>query len=160
MVLLLRRLRDKQIGRPIHTRIVTQLFRPENKQLIDNQRPEHDDPVDFVLTSKTSTMLFTQLSEEGDMVKTYNILFGDRSYEIALCPILDYINSSEESISFIDLYTNALKRGEVCIGFKSTMPEIQVPPYLGVYLNPPKNHLFSFIDQDELVLLRPKENEY
>jgi ion channel POLLUX/CASTOR len=156
LVLLLRRLRDKQIGRHITTRIVTQLFRPENEQLIDNHRPKHDDPVDFVLTSKTSTMLFTQLSEQGDMVKTYNILFGDCSYEIALCPILDYVTSCDGEISFIDLYISALKRGEVCIGFKSPMPEIQAPPYLGVYLNPPKQHQFPFTDSDELVLLRPK----
>ena len=156
LVLLLRRLRDKQIGRTIRTRIVTQLFRPENEQLIDNAYPERDDPVDFVLTSKTSTMLFTQLSEDGDMVKTYNILFDDCSCEIALCPILDYTLSCEPPLRFIDLYVNALTRGEVCIGFKSKMDEIQADPYLGVYLNPPKDQVFPFSNEDLLVILRSK----
>ena len=156
LVLLLRRLRDKQIGRPKRTRIVTQLFRPENEQLIDNARPERDDPVDFVLTSKTSTMLFTQLSEDGDMVKTYNILFNDCSYEIALCPINDYTLSCEEPLRFIDLYVNALEKGEVCIGFKSEMAEISEEPYLGFYLNPPKDQVFPFSSDDLLVILRAK----
>lgn len=154
LVLLLRRLRDKQIGRKINTRIVTQLFRPENEQLIDNQNPNTGDPVDFVLTSKTSTMLFTQLSEEGDMVQTYNLLFGDCTYEITLCPITDYVKLGEHSLCFIDLYMSALCRGEVCIGFKSAMDEIQKAPYSGVYLNPPKDKAFPFSEDDELVLLR------
>ena len=154
LVLLLRRLRDKQIGRQISTRIVTQLFRPENEQLIDNHSPEIDDPVDFVLTSKTSTMLFTQLSEEGDMVQTYELLFGDCTYEIALCPITDYVKLGEHSLCFIDLYMSALCRGEICIGFKSDMLEIQAAPYSGMYINPPKDHAFPFCEGDQLVLLR------
>ncbi len=158
LVLLLRRLRDKQIGRPRHTRIVTQLFRPENEQLIDNTDPDHDDPVDFVLTSKTSTMLFTQLSEDGDMVKTYNILFNDGSYEITLCPISDYTSSYQSPLRFIDLAVSAQEKGEVCIGFKSDMEALRGDPYLGVYLNPPKDQPFPFSKDDSLVILRPKRS--
>ena len=103
-------------------------------------------------------MLFTQLSEDGDMVKTYNILFDDCSSEIALCPILDYTLSCDEPLRFIDLYANALEKGEICIGFKSEMDELKAEPYFGVYLNPPKDQQFSFSKSDLLVILRSKHH--
>lgn len=153
LVLLLRKLRDKQIGRTLTTRIVTQLFRPENEQLINNANPERDDPIHFVLTPKTSTMLFTQLSEEGDMVKTYELLFKSGCWEVALCPISEYTTTLEQ-LSFIDLYHGALTRGEICIGFTSSATEFQEGSFKGMVLNPSKSARYSFQEQDKLVLFR------
>ena len=56
LVMLLRRLRDQQLGRPFKSKVITQLFRPENAKLINNADPEHDDPVHCALTSRISTM--------------------------------------------------------------------------------------------------------
>jgi hypothetical protein len=155
LVMLLRRLRDQQLGRPFKSKVITQLFRPENAQLINNSDPEHDDPVHCALTSRISTMLFTQLSEENDMAQTYHLLFGTGQVEVAFCPILDYTEDLK-GISFPDLYLSALGQGEICIGFKSSMPEIQGEPLEGVLINPPKNRTYDFFEEDCLILLRTK----
>ena len=157
LVLLLRRLRDKQIGRQITTRVVTQLFRSENEQLINNKNPEHDDPIHYVLTAQTATMLFTQLSEQGDMVKTYELLFKSGCWELSLCHIQDYTEHLHD-LSFIDLYNSALCRGEICIGFTTQMTEFQAPPYHGMVLNPPKTLTYQFEDTDRLVIFRQTPN--
>jgi len=155
LVMLLRRLRDQQLGRPFKSKVITQLFRPENGQLINNADPDHDDPVHCALTSRISTMLFTQLSEENDMAQTYHLLFGTGQIEVAFCPIADYTEDFK-GISFPDLYLSALGQGEVCIGFKSAMSELQGEPYEGVWINPPKDRHFDFFEDDLLILLRTK----
>ena len=155
LVMLLRRLRDQQLGRPFKSKVITQLFRPENAQLINNTDPEHDDPVHCALTSRISTMLFTQLSEENDMAQTYHLLFGTGQVEVAFCPIVDYTEELT-AISFPDLYQSVLGQGSVCIGFKSQMTEIQGAPFEGVWINPPKDRTFDFLEDDLLILLRSK----
>ena len=49
--------------------------------------------------------------------------------------------------------------GEICIGFKSNLPELQNDPYFGVYINPPKDTPFHFeIEHTFLVVVAPHDN--
>ena len=147
LILLLKRLRDELPPEAIRARVVTQLFRPENTQLI-----HADDPVDFLITSNVATMLLTQLSEEVDLLKMYALLFDEDRFRFSLKPIELYIHDLSEPIFFLELFCSAQSQGEVCVGFRSVMPELAEPPYNGVLINPMKNKKYQFFSGDQVIV--------
>ena len=123
-----------------------------------------EDPVDFVLTSHIATMLFTQLSEEPDLVETYDHIFLRHQCRFLLKPLSSYFADDTQipsSFTFMDLINMTHHHEEVCIGFKSNLAEFQKDPYYGVYLNPPKDQIFHFeIEHTFLVVVGPHRTQY
>lgn len=150
LTLLLRRVRESLPPERARARIVTQLFRPETARLI---QPE--DGVDFVQTSQVATSLFTQLSEEEDLLRAYDQLFLRRRVALGLKPIELYLPPEELGgpVRFVDVLGAAQSHHEVCVGVKCADPSIAGEPYLGVFVNPPKEREFVLSAGDQVVVL-------
>lgn len=149
LILLLRRIKEHLPAEYVkNTRVATQLFRPENEQLI-----QKEDPVDFVITSQVATMLLTQLSEEVHMLDAYHLIFNEHQVSIYLKPIERYIDGLPTHMRFIELFCAAQAQDEICIGFQSSTPELQVAPYHGIYINPPKNYECYFKPGDHMIVI-------
>ena len=156
LILLLRRIKEElPQTHSIYTRIVTQLFRPENEKLI-----QKDDPVDFVITSQVATMLLTQLSEEVHMLETYHLIFNEHQVSTYLKPIERYLDHLPKEVEFIELFCAAQAQDEICIGFQSSMPSLQVAPFQGIRINPPKNEKFLFEKGDRMIVICRNANHH
>ena len=150
LTLLLRRIREALPPERVRARLVTQLFRPETAQLI-----QAEDGVDFVQTSQVATSLFTQLSEEEDLLRTYDQLFLRRRVALGLKPIELYLPPEDlgRPVRFVDLLGAAQSHHEVCVGVKCADPSIAEDPYFGVFVNPPKERAFLLSPGDQVVVL-------
>lgn len=108
---------------------------------------------DFLISNKFVSKIYAQASEEAEVLKAYDELFGAEGSEIYIKPLSLYLSSIPSRISFGDLCAAALKRGESCFGVRISAEEHNGNGSHGIYINPPKSRIFELTSADFLITL-------
>ncbi len=141
----------KEEGRPVVTKLITEVLDSANQELISRAGVN-----DFIISNRMVSMMFAQISEEPDIQDVYDDLFQEDGSEIYVKSAKLYFpeDAFPVSCTFADLMGHARKRdGEICIGVKVKAKEQDSSANYGVKLIPDKNAKFTIHADDGLVVL-------
>ncbi|MBN2497204.1 MAG: hypothetical protein JXR96_21605 [Deltaproteobacteria bacterium] len=130
------------------TKLITQILDSENQDLISQTRVN-----DFIISNKLITMIFAQLSEEPRIKELYDDIFQEEGSEIYLKPVELYFKQLPARVRFCDLLALALKREEICLGYRLAVLATDPERNFGVKVNPAKDDEIQLGPGDSLVVL-------
>lgn len=107
---------------------------------------------DFIVSDNLISLMLSQLSENKDLKKVYDILFEADGSEIYLKPVSRYVKTGEE-MSFYTVLESAAQLNEVAIGYRISAHASDSDEHFGVKINPAKNQNVEFSDQDYIIVL-------
>lgn len=134
------------------TKIITQVMNSENQELMAKT-----DVDDFVISNKMISMIFAQLSEEGEIRRVYDDLFQEDGSEIYLKPANLYFQELPAEITFATMMGQAHKREEICLGIREGRHAADEGRNFGITLIPEKNTVYTLTEEDSLVVLAEDE---
>jgi len=141
----------KADGRPVSTKLITEVLDSANQELISRAGVN-----DFIISNRMVSMMFAQISEEPDIQDVYDDLFQEDGSEIYVKPASLYFEPDQFPVTctFGDLMAHARKRDtEICLGVKVKAKETSSADNYGVSLVPPKTTTFTLHAEDGLVVL-------
>jgi ion channel POLLUX/CASTOR len=151
LMLLRKILRDAGLEKP-KMKLITQILDSENQDLISQTNVD-----DFIISNKLASMILAQLSEAPAIKRIYDDLFSEEGSEVYLKPVELYFTELPVEVPFLDCIGQALKREEICFGYRlgalSTNPERN----FGVKVNPDKQQKLKLQKGDSLVVLAEDE---
>lgn len=148
ILLLLRKVvRDAGVAAP-RTKLITQILDSANYDLISQAHVD-----DFLISNRLATMILAQLSEQPGMKQVYDDLFQAEGSEVYLKPAELYFPQLPVELPFCDLIGQALKREEICFGYRLSALAADPERNFGVKLNPAKDALVRLAPGDALVVL-------
>ena len=98
---------------------------------------------DFIVGDNLISLMLSQLSENKDLKKVYDILFDADGSEIYLKPVSRYVKTGEE-MDFYTIVERAAQLNETAIGYRVTAESSNSDEHFGVRLNPKKTDKFTF----------------
>lgn len=107
---------------------------------------------DFIVSDNLISLMLSQLSENKDLKKVYDILFEADGSEIYLKPVSRYVKTGEE-MSFYTVLESAAQLNEVAIGYRITAHASNSDEHFGVKINPAKNESVQFSNEDYIIVL-------
>ena len=144
---------EKQTGHRVRTQIISEVMNSENLELISKTGVN-----DFIISNQMISKIFSQISENPDILKVYEDLFREEGSEIYLKPLALYFETiPEEPVSFADLMGMAWKRNEICLGYRQSSHALNVQENFGIVLDPPKDMQFALNPTDSLIVLAEDE---
>lgn len=152
ILLLLRRMSREASATGRQCRIITQILKSENQELITQT-----DIDDFIVSNRLITMMLSQLSENPKIEAVYNDLFSEQGSEIYSKTAGLYFDNFPADVTFADLMALAEKREEICLGVRLGNLSLNADKNFGIILNPPKTKSFTLTDKDFLVVLSDDE---
>ncbi len=147
------RLEEKATGKPIHSKIITEVMDSENIELVLQTGVK-----DFLISNQFVSKIFAQISQEPEVMKIYDSLFSPEGSEIYLKKSNLYFPSFPIEVSFADCVLACQKKGEVCFGIRILSEERDQDKDFGVYLIPNKSKKFTLTAEDELIVLAEDES--
>ncbi len=140
-------------GEQVKTQIISEVMDSENLELISRTGVN-----DFIISNQMISKIFSQVSENPDVLEVYEDLFREDGSEIYLKPVKLYFKTvPTEAITFADLMLQAQKRKEVCLGYRKGSNSSNVQENFGVHLNPPKDTVFQAEAGDMLIVVAEDE---
>ena len=106
---------------------------------------------DFIVGDNLISLMLSQLSENKDLKKVYDILFDADGSEIYLKPVSRYVKTGEEMDYTI--VERAAQLNETAIGYRVTAESSNSDEHFGVRLNPKKTDKFTFSPDDLIIVL-------
>ena len=138
-----------EMGKVVETKLITEVLESTNRELVS-----HAGVDDFIISDRMVSMIFAQLSEEGDIQHVYDNLFQEEGSEIYVKPARLYFDELPATCRFGDLMLLAQKRdAEICLGYKLKALEGDAEANYGVKLIPPKDAEVTLTEQDGLVVV-------
>ena len=113
---------------------------------------------DFFISNKLISRIYAQVSEDPSMLVVYNELFNVEGNEIYIKPLERYCVGKPGPQSFADICTMAYHRNETCIGVRLFADSMNPDSNYGIYLNPPKDRVYSLCSRDQLVVIAEEED--
>jgi voltage-gated potassium channel Kch len=107
---------------------------------------------DFIVGDNLISLMLSQLSENKDLKKVYDILFEADGSEIYLKPVSRYVKTREE-MDFYTVLESAARLGETAIGYRINAESSNSEEHFGVKLNPNKAQRVSFAPDDFIIVL-------
>lgn len=107
---------------------------------------------DFIVGDNLISLMLSQLSENKDLKKVYDILFDADGSEIYLKPVSRYVKTGEE-MDFYTIVERAAQLNETAIGYRITSESSNSDEHFGVRLNPKKTDKFTFSPDDLIIVL-------
>lgn len=107
---------------------------------------------DFIVGDNLISLMLSQLSENKDLKKVYDILFEADGSEIYLKPVSRYVKSGEE-MDFYTIVERAAQLNETAIGYRITAESSNSDEHFGVKLNPKKTDKITFSPDDLIIVL-------
>ncbi|MBK8350284.1 MAG: NAD-binding protein [Chitinophagales bacterium] len=107
---------------------------------------------DFIVGDNLISLMLSQLSENKDLKKVYDILFDADGSEIYLKPVSRYVKTGEE-MDFYTIVERAAQLNETAIGYRVTAESSNSDEHFGVRLNPKKTDKFTFSPDDLIIVL-------
>ncbi len=107
---------------------------------------------DFIVGDNLISLMLSQLSENKDLKKVYDILFDADGSEIYLKPVSRYVKTGEE-MDFYTIVERAAQLNETAIGYRITAESSNSDEHFGVRLNPKKTDKFTFSPDDLIIVL-------
>lgn len=153
ILLLLRRLSEKNNYNTEHTKIITQVLNSENQELIRQSNVD-----DFIISNKLITMIMAQISENPEIKKLYDHLLQEEGSEIYLKSSKYYFEDFPKKVPFMDMIIAAQKRDEICLGLRISKYSKTPAENFGVIINPKKGRIFELTADDFIVVLAETED--
>lgn len=107
---------------------------------------------DFIVSNKLTSLLLTQISENGDLLAVFEDLFDSEGSEIYLKPAADYV-ATKQPVNFYTIVEAARRRNEIIIGYRLMAQATDSRMAYGVKINPNKSDMISFNENDKLIVL-------
>ena len=107
---------------------------------------------DFIVGDNLISLMLSQLSENKDLKKVYDILFEADGSEIYLKPVSRYVKTGEE-MDFYTVMESAAQLNETAIGYRISAESSNSEEHFGVKLNPKKSDKISFSADDYVIVL-------
>jgi len=107
---------------------------------------------DFIVGDNLISLMLSQLSENKDLKKVYDILFEADGSEIYLKPVSRYVKTGEE-MDFYTVLESAAQLNETAIGYRISAESSNSEEHFGVKLNPKKSDKISFSADDYVIVL-------
>jgi len=136
------------VKKGVSTQLITEVADSENIEVIQEAGVK-----DFLISNRFVSKIYAQVSEEPDVLAIYDDLFSEEGSEVYIKPIQRFLPKLPVEISFGELCAAAIKRNETCFGVRLKSEETDIEKHFGIYVNPPKEKIFSLTEGDWLITL-------
>lgn len=136
------------VKREVKTQLITEVADSENIEVIQETGVK-----DFLISNQFVSKIYAQISEEPDVLEIYNDLFSEEGSEVYIKPVSMFLSKIPPEITFGELCAAALMRNETCFGVRLRSEEMNIEKHFGIYVNPPKDKVFSLTQGDWLITL-------
>jgi hypothetical protein len=126
--------------------IVSEMINAKNKELAEVARIN-----DFIISSKTISMILAQISEQKRINDFYAEIFDAEGVEIYLKPVRNYIKTGRET-SFYTVMKAAFEVGQTALGYKLKRHEYNKEKNFGIVINPAKHEPITFTEDDLIIV--------
>lgn len=107
---------------------------------------------DFIVSDKLISLLMSQISENKHLMRAFEDLLQSEGSEIYLKPAENYVKLNTK-VNFYTLVESARRKSQVAIGYKIAADAHDVSKGFGVVVNPDKNDIVEFSQEDKLIVL-------
>jgi len=107
---------------------------------------------DFIIGDNIISLMLSQLSENRELKKVFNVLFESEGSEIYLKPIQRYIKTNVP-VDFYTLIERASMMNETAIGYRIHAKKDISEDNFGIKINPKKSNEQTFSAEDFLIVL-------
>lgn len=140
-------LRNISESRGMDYSIVTEMLDMRNRELGVVAKAD-----DFVVSDNIISLMLSQLSENRELKKVYDVLFQAEGSEIYLKPVSRYIKPGT-AVDFYTVTASAAELGESAIGYRISALSWDAEKHYGVKLNPRKSEMVTFSEDDLIIVL-------
>lgn len=140
-------LRDLSEKSGIDFSIVSEMLDIRNRELAEVTKAD-----DFIVSDKLVSLVLTQLSENRELEKVYNILFEAEGSEIYLKDVKQFIKIGAET-NFYTVMESAARQGQTAIGYRLMNDSDDPSKKYGVKINPKKTDKIIFDEKDKIIVL-------
>lgn len=130
-----------------HFNIVTEMLDIKNRALGKVAKAD-----DFIVGDNLISLMLSQLSENNNLKSVFDELLRSEGSEIYLKPASRYIECGIP-VTFYTVIANALELGETAFGYRIKKNEAELSKNYGVKLNPNKEELIAFSENDFIIVL-------
>jgi ion channel POLLUX/CASTOR len=127
--------------------IVTEMLDMRNRELGVVAKAD-----DFVVSDNIISLMLTQLSENQELKKVYDVLFQAEGSEIYLKPVTRYVKHGVET-DFYTVTASAAELGESAIGYRIASLSWDAEKQYGIKINPAKSESITFSEGDCIIVL-------
>jgi hypothetical protein len=127
--------------------IVTEMYDIRNRQLANTSCSD-----DIIVTRNLISKYISQLSENKNIKKVYDVLLTANGPEIYLCSPSIFV-PLETSISFYQILQKTLKHQCLTIGYRLMKYSHDQTKSYGIVLNPNKEQQITFSENDKIIIL-------
>ncbi|MBX7225147.1 MAG: NAD-binding protein [Chitinophagales bacterium] len=127
--------------------IVSEMLDIRNRELAEVAKAD-----DFIVSDNLISLMMSQLSENKELKKVYDILFTAEGSEMYLKPASNYILPGKE-VNFYTLLESAAQKGEIAIGYRIASQSSDAEHVYGVVINPQKSKTFTLTSEDKVIVL-------
>ena len=127
--------------------IVSEMMDMRNRALAQIARAD-----DFIVSDKLVSLMMSQLSENKDLKKVFEVLFSSEGSEIYIRPMTDYIKLGM-NVDFYTVLEAAAQKGETAIGYRLMKHADDRANGYGVNVNPKKSEKHLFAENDKIIVL-------
>jgi Trk K+ transport system NAD-binding subunit len=107
---------------------------------------------DFIVGDNLISLMLSQLSENKELKKVYDILFEADGSEIYLKPVSRYVKSGTP-VDFYTVLESAAQLNETAIGYRISEHRNNSDKHFGITINPAKSSKVSFHDNDYIIVV-------
>jgi ion channel POLLUX/CASTOR len=127
--------------------IVTEMLDMRNRELGVVAKAD-----DFVVSDNLISLMLSQLSENRELKKVYDVLFEAEGSEIYLKPASRYAPIGQP-LDFYAVLASAAAMNETAVGYRVAAKERDSENHYGIRLNPDKSEKFTFAENDCVIVL-------
>jgi voltage-gated potassium channel Kch len=106
---------------------------------------------DFIVSDNLISLILSQMSENKDLKKVYDILFQADGSEVYLKPVSRYVKTGVE-LDFYTVLESAARLGESAIGYRIGSLSGDSEASFGVKINPKKSEKLNFKEEDFIIV--------
>jgi Trk K+ transport system NAD-binding subunit len=140
-LLTLLNLRAINASNPRELNIVTEMLNDKNRELAESSNAD-----DFIISDKLVSNMITMVSENTEMSHVLQAVLASEGAQVRLHPASWYVKTGVE-VDFYTITEAATRRGDSAIGYRLAKDGQEI------YLNPNRDELVSFGEQDRIVVL-------
>lgn len=142
-LLLLRELADQA---DLDLNIVSEMLDDRNRKLAEVTRAD-----DFIVSDNLMSLMMAQVSENPELARLYDDLFGADGAEIYLRPAEWYVTLGAP-VDFYTVAAGAARRGETAIGYREATPVGSGDRNARIVVNPDKTRTHVFGPGDRVIV--------
>ncbi|MCP4296822.1 MAG: hypothetical protein GY786_14570 [Proteobacteria bacterium] len=143
---------EREKNAPAETQLITELMDSANSGIIQDMGEK-----DFLISDQFVSKIMAHISEEPDVKRVYDELFGEKGSEIYMKSAGLYLEELPTTTTFTDLMFAAQQRYEVAFGIKFKEGTVDPNSKHGLQLLPDKDELFLITEEDQLIVLAEDE---